>query len=143
MPPPPGELGDPVEPGDKARFTPVDPPVENCSGSCGNGGAIWGSSCMGGRLADGPVEGVSGVKGAGPLFMTPLLADVLVPPCPDDEPELEPEPELGSDARAGNVVTDPECTGLAPWLAPPRASAGAAPAQSERPKVNAIVVCLA
>ncbi len=80
MPPPPGVLGDPVAPGDNASvFTPDDPPVANCSGSCGKGGAICGSSCMGGRLSDGPVEGVSGVKGADPELPAPPLADVLVP----------------------------------------------------------------
>jgi hypothetical protein len=70
---------------------------------------------MGGRLSDGPVEGTSGVKGAGPVFMTPPLAGVVVPPRPD-EPELEPEPEpeLGDDPRPGTVVTDAECRALAP-----------------------------
>jgi hypothetical protein len=64
LPPPPGVLGvDPLEePGD--RLIPLDPPVANWSGSCGRDGAIvCGSSCLGGSPSDGPVDGVSGVKG--------------------------------------------------------------------------------
>ena len=51
---------------------------------------------MGGRLSDGAVEGVSGVKGASPPFMTPtLFEDVPVPPWPDDEPAGDPRPWPG------------------------------------------------
>jgi len=45
LPPPPGELGlDSLglneEPGASEEFTPLDPPVANCVGSCGDGWAI-------------------------------------------------------------------------------------------------------
>ena len=64
--------GSQFEPGDRASvLADVEPPVENCSGSCGNGGAIWGSSCIGGRLSEGPLDEVSGVSGAGPVLSTP------------------------------------------------------------------------
>jgi hypothetical protein len=32
-----------------------------------------GSSCRGGRLSEGPVDGVCGVKGSGPLKLAPVL----------------------------------------------------------------------
>jgi hypothetical protein len=112
LPPPPGVLGaDSLgldEPGDKARVLTVDPPVANCVGSCGESGAMFGSSCLGGRLSEGPVDGVSGVNGRGPLKLTPALVvlepldlpEVLLPlplVCPD--PEV-PDPEVGSDLGA-------------------------------------------
>ena len=77
LPPPPGVLGAVSlgldEPGERARVLTVDPPVANCVGSCGESGAMSGSSCLGGRLSEGPVDGVSGVNGRGPLKPTPTL----------------------------------------------------------------------
>jgi hypothetical protein len=108
LPPPPGALGaDSLgldEPGDRAILVPVDPPVENCSGSCGKGGAIWGSSCLGGRLSEGPVEGVIVGKGNGPVL--PIITlELLAGPLP------RPDPELGGD-RLGDpgiaVAAEPE-----------------------------------
>jgi hypothetical protein len=106
LPPPPGVLGaDSLgldEPGDRARVLTVDPPVANCVGNCGESGAMSGSSCLGGRLSEGPVDGVRGVKGSGPLKLTPALLEpaldlpevlLLLPlGCPD--PEV-PDPEVG------------------------------------------------
>jgi hypothetical protein len=83
LPPPPGALGAdwlglPEDaPGDRAMLlapVPVEPPVENCVGSCGEFGAIAGAlGKVAGSVDDGPVEGL-GVAGAagGPVVMTPL-----------------------------------------------------------------------
>jgi hypothetical protein len=105
LPPPPGVLGAVSlgldEPGERARVLTVDPPVANCVGSCGESGAMSGSSCLGGRLSEGPVDGVSGVNGRGPLKLTPALV-VLEPPL--DLPDVLlplplgcPDPEVGGD----------------------------------------------
>jgi len=78
LPPPPGVLGaDSLgldEPGDSASVLLAGvPPVANWVGSCGERGAMSGSSCRAGRLSEGPVDGVCGVKGSGPLKLTPAL----------------------------------------------------------------------
>jgi hypothetical protein len=85
LPPPPGALGaDSLGlraevPGDRAKLPePVEPPVENCVGSCGESGAIV-EGCGAGdpTLDDGlDVLGATGEAG-GPLVMTPLGDDVL------------------------------------------------------------------
>ncbi len=109
LPPPPGVLGaDSLgldEPGDRASVLLAGvPPVANWVGSCGDSGAMSGSSCRAGRLSEGPVDGICGVKGSGPLKLTPallplepdldLLEELLPPPlaCPD--------PEVGDDFGA-------------------------------------------
>jgi hypothetical protein len=80
LPPPPGALGaDSLglleeDPGESARLlVPVDPPVENCVGSCGDSGAIADGWDAGDPIwDDGAVAlGVEGDAG-GPLDMIPL-----------------------------------------------------------------------
>jgi hypothetical protein len=108
LPPPPGVLGAVSlgldEPGDRARVLTVDPPVANCVGSCGESGAMSGSSCLGGRLSEGPVDGVSGVNGRGPLKLTPALLELeldLVEELPLPLLLLAwPDPEVGADFGA-------------------------------------------
>jgi len=106
LPPPPGVLGaDSLgldELGDRARVLLAGvPPVANCVGSCGDSGAMSGSSCRAGRLSEGPVDGVCGAKGSGPLKLTPAL---LLEPEPDlleEPPPLAcPDPEVGDDFGA-------------------------------------------
>jgi hypothetical protein len=80
LPPPPGALGaDSLglaeeAPGDSAKLLdPVEPPVENCVGSCDERGAIGGGCGAGGATMDDGLEvpGATGEAG-GPLVMTPL-----------------------------------------------------------------------
>jgi hypothetical protein len=108
LPPPPGVLGaDSLgldEPGDRARVLLAGvPPVANWVGSCGESGAMSGSSCRAGRLSEGPVDGVCGVKGSGPLKLTPALLlepelDLLEELLP--LPPACPDPEVGDDFGA-------------------------------------------
>ena len=80
LPPPPGALGanslglPDDEPGDRARELVVEPPVANCSGSCGDSGAISGTLCIGVPISAG--GSVGGAIVSGPIVE-----------AADDEPE--------------------------------------------------------
>ncbi len=83
LPPPPGALGadslGDADPGDSARLLePVEPPVENCVGSCGESGAMPGACGAGAASIDDGLEalGATGLVG-GPLVTTPV-GDVVL-----------------------------------------------------------------
>jgi hypothetical protein len=104
LPPPPGVLGlAPLRVGEPDRSTPLDPPVANWSGSCGRDGAIvTGSSCRGGRPSEGPVDGVSGVNGVGPVPLMPVPEVLGKPRWLDPKPpDMPPLPVLVPAPRPG------------------------------------------
>jgi hypothetical protein len=92
LPPPPGALGaDSLglaeeEPGDRASVLVVVPPVENCSGSWGESGAMSGTRSIGGAMAEG-----GNVGGETVALLTPedTPAEAELPEEPDEPPEPE------------------------------------------------------
>lgn len=68
LPPPPGALGADslgleLAPGDRASELAVLPPVENCSGNCGESGAIGGVGVIGVPISAGGKVGGATVSG--------------------------------------------------------------------------------
>jgi hypothetical protein len=88
LPPPPGALGaDSLglgeTPGDSAMFGCTTPPVENWVSSCGDSGAIGGSSSAGAAICEGGVGAEGGGVGIVPIptraAAAAAAADPLVP----------------------------------------------------------------